>query len=654
MVLAWLVGCGRPPPPAAVRRLDPPPPPSQPAVVLGNGWRVLGGVLPDTLTAGARTEAKVWLEVGTPGPLVAELQVWDPGAAGPAAAASYTVAGDAPPGAVVEATLPLALPTDLSPGPHPVYVGFPGVEVDRFRGDHVALGVAFAGGGAPPGPPLRARPTDGGITLAVGGDVNLGRRTGLLLTREGPAAPLGSVRALAEADLALANLECTLGDRGAPVEKGEAAEFYFRGRPEAVEVLRAAGIDGVGTANNHGGDYGPDGVLETLRWLRAGGVGAAGSGADRATACAPTFRTAGATTLALFALDSTQESFAAGPDRPGTCFVRVDRPDEVAAWLAPAIARARKAAHVVVVGIHWGPNNAGRPTAERSRLGHILVDTGADAVVGSSAHRTQGIEVYRGRPILYDTGNLLFDAADPGEHERGAVFTLSLDAAGVHRVAATPLHLAIGRTEVAVGNEAAATLLRLRDLSAELGTAVSLEGGLAVVELPPPPPRPPPTEPPPTDEPGGPVPPATTPPPGCVVDEVPADAALPPRRVGPLELVGARLGPPRMVGRDHAVVDTWWRVREPAPADLLVGPVLVRRADPTDRRWDSAHQPCDGGWPADRLVPGQILHDHALVRPPGRAAPGAYDLEAGLDLPDRRLGGVPDLGVLEFELPPDR
>jgi len=47
-------------------------------------------------------------------------------------------------------------------------------------------------------------------------------------------------------------------------------------------------------------------------------------------------------------------------------------------------------------------------------FGHLLIDSGADIVFGHSCHVFQGIEIYRGRPILYSTGDFIDDYAADG------------------------------------------------------------------------------------------------------------------------------------------------------------------------------------------------------------------------------------------------
>ena len=113
-----------------------------------------------------------------------------------------------------------------------------------------------------------------GPMLAFGGDVNLGRHQNAISAADGPAAALGRVDALARADLAVVNLESVVASRGErAVEKGERASYYYRGRPEMLGVLGAAGVDVVATANNHSLDYGVEALREQSDYLRRMGIG---------------------------------------------------------------------------------------------------------------------------------------------------------------------------------------------------------------------------------------------------------------------------------------------------------------------------------------------------------------------------------------------
>jgi hypothetical protein len=81
---------------------------------------------------------------------------------------------------------------------------------------------------------------------------------------------------------------------------------------------------------------------------------------------------------------------------------------------AEAVAAAKRRAHLVVVGIHWGvpigwvAANQDELATYQQPLGHALIDAGADAVIGHHPHVLHGVELYNGKPIFYSLGNFLF------------------------------------------------------------------------------------------------------------------------------------------------------------------------------------------------------------------------------------------------------
>ncbi len=60
-------------------------------------------------------------------------------------------------------------------------------------------------------------------------------------------------------------------------------------------------------------------------------------------------------------------------------------------------------------------------------VAHRLIDNGADFVIGNSPHWVQNSEVYRGKLIVYSTGNFIFDQIDP-ETQRGVSIAVNMSA----------------------------------------------------------------------------------------------------------------------------------------------------------------------------------------------------------------------------------
>lgn len=63
---------------------------------------------------------------------------------------------------------------------------------------------------------------------------------------------------------------------------------------------------------------------------------------------------------------------------------------------------------LVIVSMHWGRETNHRPIAEQLKFAKQLIDGGADMIWGHHAHVTQPIMFYKGKPVLFNTGNFTF------------------------------------------------------------------------------------------------------------------------------------------------------------------------------------------------------------------------------------------------------
>jgi poly-gamma-glutamate synthesis protein (capsule biosynthesis protein) len=143
-----------------------------------------------------------------------------------------------------------------------------------------------------------------------------------------------------------------------------------------------------------------------------------------------------------------------------------------------AVRAATRQADQVIVMIHWGVPPAsiatfyGQYIADyQPPLGRALIEAGAHAVVGHHPHVLHGIEVYRGCPIVYSLGNLVFEAPPSFMSDRGLLLDLRIGADGIQAVNALPLQLtANGVPRTATPAEARQILDDLEALSADYGT----------------------------------------------------------------------------------------------------------------------------------------------------------------------------------------
>ncbi|MBI3395856.1 MAG: CapA family protein [Spirochaetia bacterium] len=180
--------------------------------------------------------------------------------------------------------------------------------------------------------------------------------------------------------------------------------YVFNSGPKSLSSLRSMGIDMVFLGNNHSMDMGADGLAETLKNLKATGIGWAGAGPTESDAGAPFVVTLNGITFSIFSFNEIQENgVTAGLQTPGTISTR---------WgFAQRIRAAHQKSDHVIVSLHWGVEYVTAPSQSQIDLAHALIDAGADAVIGHHPHVPQGIEFYKSGVIVYSLGNFLFGSA---------------------------------------------------------------------------------------------------------------------------------------------------------------------------------------------------------------------------------------------------
>ena len=71
---------------------------------------------------------------------------------------------------------------------------------------------------------------------------------------------------------------------------------------------------------------------------------------------------------------------------------------------------------MIIAYMHFGNEYSNSPNENQEKIAHELIDYGADIVIGSHPHVTQGIEMYNGKPIFYSLGNFIFDQSNTATH----------------------------------------------------------------------------------------------------------------------------------------------------------------------------------------------------------------------------------------------
>lgn len=198
--------------------------------------------------------------------------------------------------------------------------------------------------------------------------------------------------------------------------------IHYRMHPGNIPCITAARIDCCVLANNHVLDWGYTGLAETLKTLRAASLKVAGAGRDRAEAEAPaSIEIPPKGRVIVFGLGDESSgipwSWQARNDRAGVNLL-ADLSETTVDHIASVVSRMKGKDDVVVASIHWGGNWGYEVPDEQREFAHHLIDRArVDLVHGHSSHHPKGVELYRGKLILYGCGDFLNDYEGIGGHQ---------------------------------------------------------------------------------------------------------------------------------------------------------------------------------------------------------------------------------------------
>jgi poly-gamma-glutamate capsule biosynthesis protein CapA/YwtB (metallophosphatase superfamily) len=296
-------------------------------------------------------------------------------------------------------------------------------------------------------------PGAGEVVITAVGDLMLSRPEA---TRPG-AHVQEMYRVMREADIGFGNCEQAIASVG----------FYAQrmAYPPMLDDFKAAGLTALGLANNHFMDMGPVPALQGIGEMKSRGFQFAGCGRNLDDALAPGIRVVKGVRVGLmsfwcsaatFAPPAYMEQARAGAGKPGMAMivgqqVRVPGSDvpvlmPVAAdirMLAESVKRARSEVDFLMVSFHqhWGGQEGTgqgiippQPPARRTAIipadltaarNHIndgrklicraAIDAGADLIIGHGNHVLNGIEIYKGKPILYSLGHFYIEGMKNGK-----------------------------------------------------------------------------------------------------------------------------------------------------------------------------------------------------------------------------------------------
>ena len=285
-------------------------------------------------------------------------------------------------------------------------------------------------------------------------------------------------------DLRIVNLETsvTTSDDFWP-RKG----IHYRMHPDNAPVIGAAGIDCCVLANNHVLDWGYAGLEETLDTLHRAGLQTTGAGRDLEHAAAPAvFDLGGRGRVIVFGAASPSSgvpaAWAAEHDRAGVNYI-ADYSAATVQRIAGQVRALKRPGDIAVLSVHWGGNWGYHVPPKLREFARGLIDEAAvDVIHGHSSHHPRGIEVHRGRPIIYGCGDLVNDYEGIGGREeyRGDlslmyIVIIDTDSGELTRLHMIPMRMRRFRLNRASAAEAGWMAATLDRESRRFGSRVDLE-----------------------------------------------------------------------------------------------------------------------------------------------------------------------------------
>ncbi|MEM9003793.1 MAG: CapA family protein [Cyanobacteria bacterium P01_F01_bin.86] len=351
-----------------------------------------------------------------------------------------------------------AMPVSQTPSAHeatPVYH----VPTDRPNYVHGAL--------EPVGVMAHERlpnPADPTVTLVFGGDVSLDNLP--YSNYEDDQQLLAGVPVYQQADVAMVNLDDSLATADTSLEE----KFLERQRPDAINLLKAGGVDIINLSSQHTLDFGENGLAETLDVLDSSGIYRVGAGRNEREARRPEILDVKGQRIAYLSYDQTGEHSAYGS------FAGVNVLDKQT--VIEDIGAIRDEVDWLVVNFRWTEEIPEKAADFQTNLARLAVDKGADLVVGHHPTQLQGAEIYKGRPIAYSLGDFVFGKLTEETTAASAMLQVSLSDRQM-KVDLIPVKVEAGQPQRVQGTEAANILNKIRtasqDFESPMDTSVVLD-----------------------------------------------------------------------------------------------------------------------------------------------------------------------------------
>ncbi len=253
-----------------------------------------------------------------------------------------------------------------------------------------------------PGLPATAAKGRDSLTITAVGDVRI---TAAFIN--GHSGQLRKIHL--KGDVVFANFEGVIGD---PIPSDP---WKFSVPPISTEILHQMGINTLSVANNHSLDLGDKAYSDTVAALRRHGFWVVGNDEQGIAAKTKVKR------AKWFAFSfSSPHNNVNNSDAVPSFFPK--NPGEFVIVSAHMGGESPQASWIPGTMEYFGNERRGDVIA----FSHRCIDAGADLVLGHSPHVPRGLELYKGKLIVYSLGNFAFDYPGAAIHPHAPGYSISI------------------------------------------------------------------------------------------------------------------------------------------------------------------------------------------------------------------------------------
>ena len=256
---------------------------------------------------------------------------------------------------------------------------------------------------------VKVMESDGDSTISIVGDISLADNWYIMpeYDKNGITGILSEeiLNIMKGSTLMVGNSEFTVSNRGSAM-RGK--QYTFRAKPERLAIYDEMGMDLVTLANNHVYDFGKEAFLDMLDHFDERKMPRIGAGRNLEEASSPYYFIINGYKFAF--LSATRaEKYVMTPgatDSSEGVFRCYDRTN-----LINKIKEIRDDTDFIITIVHFGTEQSHTLEKEQMDSARAYIDAGSDIIVGHHAHVLQGVEIYNGKPIIYNLGNFIFNPA---------------------------------------------------------------------------------------------------------------------------------------------------------------------------------------------------------------------------------------------------